>query len=67
MIYQDGDQYFAGPSMSAATTKVTPYIQRLPTVQAYYNEGTKTYHVKCEGGESNVPKDIFESNKSQVG
>lgn len=30
MIYQDGDQYFAGPSMSAATTKVTPYIQRLP-------------------------------------
>ena len=30
MFYQDGDQYFAGPSMSAATTKVTPYIQRLP-------------------------------------
>lgn len=30
IIYQDGDQYFAGPSESAATIKVTPYIQRLP-------------------------------------
>lgn len=29
-IYQDGDQYFAGPNINAATTKVTPYVQRLP-------------------------------------
>lgn len=26
MIYQDGDQYFAGPNINAATTKITPYI-----------------------------------------
>ena len=30
MIYQDGDQYFAGPNINAATTKVIPYIQRIP-------------------------------------
>ena len=37
------------------------YIQKLPTLQAYYNEGTENYHVKCQNGESDVPKDIFES------
>lgn len=30
MIYQDGDQYFAGPNINTATTKVTPYVRRLP-------------------------------------
>lgn len=37
------------------------YVQKLPTLQAYYNEGTENYHVKCQNGESDVPKDIFES------
>lgn len=38
------------------------YIQRLPTLKAYYDEGTKTYHVKCDGSESDVPKNVFEAN-----
>lgn len=38
------------------------YIQRLPTLQAYYDEGTKTYHVKCQDSESDVPKNVFEAN-----
>lgn len=38
------------------------YIQRLPTLQAYYDEATKTYHVKCDSNESDVPKDVFEAN-----
>lgn len=38
------------------------YIQRLPTLKAYYDEGTKTYHVKCDGSESDVPKNVFETN-----
>ena len=37
------------------------YIQKLPTLQAYYDEDAGTYHVKCQNGESDVPKDIFES------
>lgn len=37
------------------------YVQKLPTLQAYYNEDTENYHVKCQNGESDVPKDIFES------
>ena len=38
------------------------YIQRLPTLQAYYNKDTGTYHVKSENGESDVPKNVFESS-----
>lgn len=37
------------------------YVQKLPTLQAYYDEDAGTYHVKCQNGESDVPKDIFES------
>ena len=37
------------------------YVQKLPTLQASYNEDTGIYHVKSENGESDVPKDIFES------
>lgn len=36
------------------------YVQKLPTLQAYYDEDAGTYHVKCQNGESDVPKDIFE-------
>lgn len=35
------------------------YVQKLPTLQAYYDEDAGTYHVKCQNGESDVPKDIF--------
>ena len=38
------------------------YVQKLPTLQASYNEDTGIYHVKSENGESDVPKDIFESS-----
>lgn len=38
------------------------YVQKLPTLQAYYDENTGTYHVKCKDSESDVPKDVFESN-----
>ena len=38
------------------------YIQKLPTLQAYYNEDTGIYHVKCQDNESDVPKDVFEAN-----
>lgn len=41
--------------------KYKTYVQKLPTLQAYYNENTENYHVKCQNGESDVPKDIFES------
>lgn len=37
------------------------YVQKLPTLQAYYDEDAGTYHVKYQNGESDVPKDIFES------
>lgn len=37
------------------------YVQKLPTLQASYNKDTGIYHVKSENGESDVPKDIFES------
>lgn len=49
MIYQDGDQYFAGPSESAATTKVTPYIQRLPNDKStwdFIDDSGKLYTTK---------------------
>lgn len=38
------------------------YVQKLPTLQAYYDKDTGTYHVKCQNSESDVPKDVFESN-----
>lgn len=38
------------------------YVQKLPTLQASYNKDTGIYHVKSENGESDVPKDIFESS-----
>lgn len=37
------------------------YVQKRPTLLAYYNEETGMYHVKYQNGESNVPKSIFES------
>lgn len=49
MIYQDGDQYFAGPSESAATIKVTPYIQRLPNDKStwdFVDDSGKLYTTK---------------------
>ena len=49
IIYQDGDQYFAGPSESAATTKVTPYIQRLPNDKStwdFIDDSGKLYTTK---------------------
>ena len=49
MIYQDGGQYFAGPSESAATTKVTPYIQRLPNDKStwdFIDDSGKLYTTK---------------------
>lgn len=38
------------------------YVQKLPTLQAYYDEDAGTYHVKCQNGESDVPKDVFEAS-----
>lgn len=49
IIYQDGDQYFAGPSESAATIKVTPYIQRLPNDKStwdFVDDSGKLYTTK---------------------
>lgn len=49
MIYQDGDQYFAGPNINAATTKVTPYIQRLPNDKStwdFIDDSGKLYTTK---------------------
>lgn len=48
-IYQDGDYYFAGPDESAATTKVTPYIQRLPNDKStwdFIDDSGKLYTTK---------------------
>lgn len=38
------------------------YVQKLPILQASYNKDTGIYHVKSENGESDVPKDIFETS-----
>lgn len=49
MIYQDGDQYFAGPNINAATTKVTPYIQRIPNDKStwdFIDDSGKLYTTK---------------------
>lgn len=49
MIYQDGDQYFAGSNINAATTKVTPYIQRLPNDKStwdFIDDSGKLYTTK---------------------
>lgn len=49
MIYQDGDQYFAGPNINSATTKVTPYIQRLPNDKStwdFIDDSGKLYTTK---------------------
>ena len=42
------------------------YIQKPPTVEAYYDEATKMYHVKSENGESDVPKELFENSWREV-
>lgn len=49
MIYQDGDQYFAGSNINAATTKVTPYIQRIPNDKStwdFIDDSGKLYTTK---------------------
>lgn len=49
IIYQNGDQYFAGPNIKAATTKVTPYIQRLPNDKStwdFIDDSGKLYTTK---------------------
>lgn len=49
MIYQDGDQYFAGPNINAATTKVIPYIQRLSNDKStwdFIDDSGKLYTTK---------------------
>lgn len=49
MIYQDGDQYFAGPNINAATTKVIPYIQRLQNDKStwdFIDDSGKLYTTK---------------------
>lgn len=38
------------------------YIQRPPTVEAYYDKTAKKYHVRTDHGESYVPKDLFEKS-----
>lgn len=48
-IWQDGDQYFAGPTASSATTKVTPYIERLPNDKStwdFVDDSGKLYTTK---------------------
>lgn len=42
------------------------YVQKPPTVKAYYDEAIKMYHVKSENGESDVPKKLFESSWREV-
>lgn len=49
MIWQDGDQYFAGPTASSATTKVTPFIERLPNDKStwdFVDDSGKLYTTK---------------------
>lgn len=68
IIYQDGDQYFAGPSESAATIKVTPYIQRLPNDKStwdFVDDSGKLYTTKYSDDQlkqlygQNVPASEF--------
>ena len=42
------------------------YIQKPPTVEAFYNEKTKMYHVKTANGESDVPKELFENSWKEI-
>lgn len=36
------------------------YVQKLQTLEAYYDDNKKSYHVKYQNGESDVSKDVFE-------
>lgn len=68
MIYQDGDQYFAGPNINTATTKVTPYIQRLPNDKStwdFIDDSGKLYTTKYSDDQlkqlygQNIPESEF--------
>lgn len=68
IIYQDGDQYFAGPTASSATTKVTPFIERLPNDKStwdFVDDSGKLYTTKYSDDQlkqlygQNVPASEF--------
>ena len=68
MIWQDGDQYFAGPTASSATTKVTPFIERLPNDKStwdFVDDSGKLYTTKYSDDQlkqlygQNVPTSEF--------
>lgn len=67
-IWQDGNQYFAGPTASSAITKVTPYIERLPNDKStwdFVDDSGKLYTTKYSDDQlkqlygQNVPASEF--------